>query len=173
MPTGGSAETPTDEGRCKPALSSFRALAADCSICRPVRLMIARDIEVLSRQTRTREHAAPPGVQRESTQAVFSVIRQLFCPRQAMKVETGWCPRRGTRNRMEPWPGRHPPGWTFTGYPLQAGPHDAAGPGWLDDVDACPRERQVRAYERRQSEGEVDRRHPLAKLAGGIKRSIW
>jgi len=34
-----------------------------------VRRLIARDTEVLSRQTRTRAHTATPGVQRRSTQA--------------------------------------------------------------------------------------------------------
>ena len=50
-------------------LPSFRVLATNSSIPRSVWLLIARDIEVLSRQTRTREHAAREGVQRKSTQA--------------------------------------------------------------------------------------------------------
>jgi len=46
----------------KPALSSFRALPYNGSTSQHIRLLIARDIEVLSRQTRTREHIASRGV---------------------------------------------------------------------------------------------------------------
>src|SRR5262249_11817575 len=58
-----------DEGRCRAGPLFFRILPRNRATTQRIRRLVARDIEVLSRQTRTQEHAATQGTQRKSTQA--------------------------------------------------------------------------------------------------------